>query len=445
MYQMNKKLLLSAMILLLGVVLAACGGSNNGNNAAGSSDQPQGSDSSGGKKVSFSILIGKPEIAEQFEQTVKQYSKEKNVDINIIPLAGQTAYEKLTTLYASGNAPTVMVLGQEFSEMKTKLADLTDQPWVAHAQKGTLDFVTDNSRVLGMPATVEAFGFVYNKAVLDKAVGGTFDPASIKTRDDLKALFDKIKASGVDALHISPLDWSLGAHFTNIMFTDQASDSADRHAFMDKLKTGGVKLTDNAVYNGWLDTFDLMKQYNSAKDAPLSPTYDDGTLALANGDVGLWFMGNWAYPQLKEANPDAEYGLLPVPVSNNASDYGNTQISVGVPSYWVVDASASTPEQQQAAKDFLNWLVSDPAGQDAYVNKFNYVPVYDNFTVQPADSLSKQIIQYMSDNSTLEWMNNAYPVDAWPKMGASMQKYLSGNIDRAGLTKELTDYWTSVK
>lgn len=435
--EMKKKvLLLAALTLVLGTILTACGGNGNGSEESASS---------GGGGAGFSILIGKPEIAEQFEEVVGQYAEEKNVDINIIPLGTQTAYERLTTLYASGNAPTVMMLGQEFPEMKSKLADLSDQPWVSHAQSGTLDFVTDDSKVLGMPATVEAFGFIYNKAVLDKAVGGDFDPASVKTRDDLKSLFDQVKASGVEALHVSPMDWSLGAHLTNILFTTQSPQSEERHAFMDSLKSGQTDLASNAVFNGWVDTIDLMKEYNSTKDAPLAPVYDDGTLALAGGEVGLWFMGNWAYPQLKEANPDAEYGFLPLPISNNADDYGNSQISVGVPQYWAVDASTSTPEQQQAAKDFLNWLVSDPEGQDAYVNKFNYVPVYDNFSVMPEDMISQSVIAYMDNDQTLEWMNNFYPADGWPKMGAIMQKYLAGTIDRTALAKELADYWASVQ
>lgn len=437
---MNRRFLsLTVLTLTLTLILAACGsGSNN------KSDSEQGN-SSTEKKAGFSILIGKPEIAEQFEKTVKQYSKEKNVEISIIPLGNTTANEKLTTLYSSGNAPTIMMLGQEFPTMQSKVADLSDQPWVSHASEGTLDYVTVDGKVYGMPSTVEAFGFLYNKAVLDKAVGGTFDPASVKTRDELKSLFDKIKASGVEAIHVSPMDWSLGAHVTNVMYTDQSSDSAERRAFMDKLKAGEEDLSSNAVYNGWVDTFDLMKEYNSAKDAPLAPVYDDGTLALANGEVGLWFMGNWAYPQLKEINPDGEFGFLPVPISNNASDYGNSQISVGVPAYWAVDASSATPEQQQSAKDFLNWLVGDPAGQEAYVNEFNFIPVFDDFTIKPEDSVSQSILSYMDGNNTLEWMNSIYPVDGWPKMGVIMQKYLSNNIDRAGLTKEFTDYWKSVK
>ncbi len=43
--------------------------------------------------------------------------------------------------------------------------------------------------------TAAGIGILYNKAVCDAAVGGDFDPSTIKTRSDLKDLFDKIEAT----------------------------------------------------------------------------------------------------------------------------------------------------------------------------------------------------------------------------------------------------------
>ncbi|GJM71188.1 hypothetical protein HMSSN036_34040 [Paenibacillus macerans] len=293
--------------------------------------------------------------------------------------------------------------------------------------------------------SVEAFGFIYNKAVLDKVAGGSFDPSSVRTINDLKALFEKIEAAGVTPITVTPLDWSLGAHFSNILFTDQSPDRETRHKFLADMKSGNVDLANNAVFNGWMDTLDLMKQYNKAKDAPLSAQYDEAPLQLADGEAAMWFMGNWAYPQLKEADPDGEYGFLPVPVSNNADDYGNSQISASVSLYWSIDKEQSTPEEQAAAKDFLNWMVSSEQGQDYYVNQFSAIPAFNNFKIMPEDSLSQSLLFYMDKQQTLEWMNLYFPPDGYPTMGATLQKYLTGNIDRAGVAKEYEEYWKKAK
>jgi len=426
-----KKYLILLLSVVLTFTLAACGQSDS-----------SGGDSKG--KTEISVLLGKPEVIGEFEEMVAEFNDTHEIKVTVVPLAGQNGYEKMTSLYASNNAPTIMMIASEFEEFKDRLLDLSDQEWIGHAQPGTLDFMTVDGKSYGMPTTVEAFGFIYNQAVLDAAVGGTFEPESIKTQDDLKALFDKIEATGKDAIHISPMDWSLGAHLTNIPFATQSSDSGERHQFLQDIADGNVDIASNDKFNGWMDTFDLMKEYNSDKDAPLAPQYDAGPLALATGDAGLWFMGNWAYPQLKELDPEGEYGFLPVPVSNNAEDYGNSEISVGVPAYWVVDQSQSTEEEQQAALEFLNWMVFEE-GQDDYIKDMNFIPVFDNIEIAPEDPISQSVISYMAAGKTLEWVNSYYPPDAYPAFGAALQKYLDDKIDRQELFTEFENYWAGRK
>ncbi|MFN8531380.1 MAG: ABC transporter substrate-binding protein [Anaerolineae bacterium] len=389
----------------------------------------------------------KPEIADPFNEAVATYNASQDqYEVVVIPRDGDPV-QMMTSLSASGNMPTINNMGQEFSLFKDTLCDVTDTTFSQHAFPGTQADVTVDGRVYGMPITIEAFGLLYNQAVLDAAVGGTFDPATINTRSALAELLAAVDAldSTQAAIHLSGLDWSLGAHFTNVMFTDQSSDAAERVAFIDALKAGTSDLANNAVYSGWVDTLDLLMQYNQNAASPLSPTYDDGVLALGSGDVGFWFMGNWALPNLFEINPDVAYGILPVPISDDATTYGNTQISIGVPSNLVIDCAQSTPEEQAGAIDFLSWFVTDPVGQDYWVNRFNFLPVYDTFTIQPQDAMSQQILQYAAEGLSLQWMNNLYPAGGWQAMGASMQKYVAGQLDRAGLAGEIEAYWQTVE
>jgi raffinose/stachyose/melibiose transport system substrate-binding protein len=453
-----KKLVVGFLLLLLALTIIGCSGSTPDTpvdtraeaTAVPDTTAPDTTTDSTAaepaEKVQVTILgTLKPEIADQVEAAIATYNESQDkYEVVSIPL-DTNPVEKMTTLYASGNAPTIMGMGQEFAQFQENLLDLTDVAFSQHALPGTQEPVMVNGRVYGMPLTVEAFGLLYNKSALDEAVGGDFDPNSIQSRSDLQALMDQIAAlEGKTAVHLSPMDWSLGAHVSNKMFSPQSADRAERLQFIEDLKAGTVSLMDNQVFNGWLDTFDLLKEYNANAASPLSPDYDQGTLALGSGDVGLWFMGNWAFPQLNEINPDTDYGILPYPVSDDPATYGNTQISVGVPFYMVIDASQSTEAEQQGAIDFLNWLVTDAAGQDYYINQFKFIPVFDTFTAKPEDSMSRQILSYVEEGRTLEWMNSLYPADGWPTMGVSMQKYLSDNIGREELAQEFEDYWQGV-
>ncbi|GIN58636.1 ABC transporter substrate-binding protein [Lederbergia ruris] len=419
-------------VILSALLLAGCSGGGNSNSKG---------------KTEVSLLIGKEEIAKELDETVEKYndSQDKYI-VKIIPLAGQNATEKLTSLYASKNAPVMINTGvySELSQWKDKFLDLSDLPLVEGIDQQYLDAGTVDDKLIGIPTTIEAFGYLYNKDVLDEAVGGNFDPESITSRKDLEDLMGKIaKLEGKNAIEVSPMDWSLGAHYSNLLFTNQSEDADKRSTFMKEMQEGKVDLDSNQVYNNWVATFDLMKEYNAAKNGPLSADYDSATLGLANGDIGLWFMGNWAYPQLKEANPDANIGIMPVPMSDEENGYGNTQISIGVPQTWAIDASQSSEEQQEGAKDFLNWMYEDEEGQDYYVNKLGFIPISKHNKVEPEDELSKEVLKYLEEDKSLEWMNAHYPPTAFPAMGASLQKYLDNKIDKTGLATELEDYWKS--
>ena len=426
--------------------------SNNNSNAVESNSNSQTENGDEGinenvqeaENVTFSITRVKSEILSPFEDMMEDYMDlNPNVEITYVDAS---EIEQLTALYASGNAPTLYTVDAIFEDYQPYLMDLSTQPWIEHTADGTLDFVTVDDGIYGMPVTVEAFGYIYNKAILDEAVGGDFDTSTINTVDALEELFIQVDAlTGISAIHVSPMDWSLGAHFANVLFTNQSEVRDERHQFMQDMLDGNIDLSENDIYIGWVDTLDLMIEYNQNKEAPLAPVYDDGPLALGLGEAGIWFMGNWAVPQISEADPEGEYGFLPVPVNNDSSFSGNNGISVGVPSYWVIDESQSDEAQRQAACDFLNWMITDPTGQDYYVNQFSLIPVFDNFEISPADYLNQSVMEYTNSGHALEWMNTYFPSDGWSTMGATMQKYLDGIIDREGMAEELEQYWASAQ
>ncbi|SHF29653.1 carbohydrate ABC transporter substrate-binding protein, CUT1 family [Caldanaerobius fijiensis DSM 17918] len=443
---MKKSKILSIVLsaALLVSLLAGCStkSSNTGNSNTTTSAK-------GSETVKITFLNSKGEIQTQLEDAAKAFTKENpNITVEVLPApAGQSPFEKVMAMYSAGNAPTLAMLDPgDIAKFKDKFLDLSGEKWVADAIDWTLSVARVDGKVIAFPLAVEGYGFIYNKAVLDKAFGGNFDPKSIRTRNDLENAFKKVEASGVKALEISPMDWSLGAHFLTIAYADQSKDPAQVDKFLADMKAGKVDLANNKVFNGLMDTFDMMKKYNIDKNDPLSPTYDRGPELIGKGEVGFWFMGNWAWPQIKTFDTNGQYGFIPVPISNNPGDYGNSQIAVGPSKFIGIDKTQNNAAQQDAAKKFLNWLVYSQAGQDALVNKANVIPAFKNITLEPQDPLAKSIKQYMEEGNTLKLeFNTILPSDHWSKLGASMQKYLAGKIDRKGLIGEITDYWKNVK
>lgn len=453
---MKRKLSWLSFMLVLVLTVTACSGKNNNTasespsaskpaESATSEAPSSASAASELKEAKITFLNTKGEIQTQLEEAVKVFNQDYpaiTIEILAVP-AGASPFERASQLYAAGNPATILMLDpSDVMKFKDRILDLSGEKWVPDAIENSL--TKEGAKVLDFPFAVEGFAYIYNKKVLDAAVGGSFDPAMIKTRSDLKNLFTQIEASGKKAIHISPMDWSLAAHFLNSLYADQSKDYAQVEKFISDLKTGNADLANNAVFNGLIDTFDLMIKHNNAKDKPLTPVYESGPEALAKGEVGLWFMGNWAWPNIKGFDAAGEYGFLPVMISDNADDYGNTQIATAITKRLVLDKDKATPEQQAAAKKFLEWLVYEKNGQDFLVNKANIIPAFNSITLEPQDPLAKSIKSYMAKGAMVVGMTSL-PADHWSKVGASMQKYLAGKSDRAALAKDIEAYWKSAK
>ena len=88
----------------------------------------------------------------------------------------------------------------------------------------------------------------------------------------------------------------------------------------------------------------------------------------------------------------------------------------------------------------MNWLVFEADGNAFLTEKCNLVPAYSNIDAAALDPLALSVKKYADDNALVD-NYNYLPDDHISIAGANMQKYLAGQIDRAGLAKDLEAYW----
>ena len=393
------------------------------------------------------VMLGtiKDEIKDQFLGAVDAYNKSQNC-YTLESIQGDkklTFLQNVTPMYAAKKAPTIMYTLQEIPNMADKVMDWTGSKLAKLVPSSLLEAGKVGKKQAGVPSTVEAFGLVYNKKVLDKA---GVNPKKIKTRNDLEAAFKAVKKSGTGAIHFSALWWSLGAHLHNLYFTNAGKTHEARLSVLDQMADGKKKLSSDPVWKNYLATYDLMKKYNNRKPNLTDTEYDRGLADLASGKVGFWFMGNWAEPNLLQTTPDGSFGVMPVPTSNDAASYGNDGISVGVPFYIIIDQEQSTQEERDGAMAFISWLLTTPEGQARWSgpiedNGMNFIPVYNGFTVEPTTYMSQDIAKYIAAGKSLSWINSYYPTGLQDVYGAAAQKYYDGVSDRATFAAELAAAW----
>ena len=385
--------------------------------------------------VSITIFNSKMEIQSQMEEMAAEYSKAKGVDVEVY-YSSDTVAAHMSTKYASGDPYTIaMVDAKDIYSLGAEHAiDLSGEKWVGD----TTQAISVDGKVLGFPVCVEARGIIYNADVISAALGETFDPAAVKTTEDFQAVVDKVIANGIAApTGVMKEDWSLAAHFLAEVY--EQHDDPD--AFIAGIKDGSVKLIEDAKFNALMDTFDVLKNNNYAKDSAISAEREVTEMMLAEGELAFMFGGNWDWSVINAFDYTENMGLMPVP--NNSGDGSEEKLVGGGSKYFYIDNGVSE-EQQQAAKDFLNWLVYEEDGQDFLVNKCALVPAFSNITLEVSDPLSASVKAY-SDAGAMIGNYNYLPDDHYAKCGASFQKYLAGAVDRAGFADEITAYWATAE
>jgi raffinose/stachyose/melibiose transport system substrate-binding protein len=433
---MKNKIITAVLPLALGVSLAACGSGTSTSNAGGDAGTTDGGSASS-DPVEITIFNSKMEIQSQMEEMAEKYSEEKGVKVEVY-YSSDTVAAHLSTRYASDDPYTISMVDAKdiYSLAADHALDLSDQDWV----KNTTQAIAIDGKTYGFPVCVEARGIIYNADAIKAATGKDFDPTSIKTTDDFQKIVDECIAGGMEApTGVMKEDWSLAAHFLAEVYEQQN----DPDAFIAGIKDGSIKLIEDKKFNEMMDTFDVLKNNNYAKDAAISAEREVTEQKLAEGEIAFMFGGNWDWSVLNAYDYSENMGMMPVP--NNSGDGSSEKLVGGGSKYFFIDSSSKTSEAQaQAAKDFLNWLVSDPEGQDFIVNKCALVPAYSNITLPVTDPLGASVKQY-ADKGALIGNYNYLPDDHYAKCGASFQKYLAGEVDRAGFADEITAYWATAE
>lgn len=402
--------------------------------------------------VKISMLNSKGEIQSNLEEVARLYTARTGVELEIMAApSGTSPFEKISAMYSSGNPPTMAMVDttDAVALAKEKSLDLSDEKWVQDAMAYEID-----GKVYSFPLGVEGKGLIYNKTVVEKVLGHSFDPKEINTVSELKSIFDQLQgfidsgqAEQNNLLLRSPMiiskeDWSLGGHFLSFLYESQADNTEDVQNFIEQLKTGEIKLITNDRFNQLLDVFDMVKQYNINKVSPLAADYVVDPLYLADGDGAFWFNGNWAWPNIAEFIDDDntnEYGFMPIPLTDDENDFANNMLLGTGSKQILIDKVVAAEQEQQAAKDFFNWLVYDEEGQQAQVITCNLVPAFRNIELEPNDPLGKVIKSYVTENKTV--FGPLVPADHWSILGAQMQQYLADKISREDLATAIESYW----
>lgn len=341
------------------------------------------------KEMADKIVIfqSKVEITDQLEALAEEYKEETGVEVEVWGTTGDDYPKQIKTKLSNKQGPTVFSLqpGAEVEQLKAYVADLSDLSFIGDIAEGMAPQI--DGKVVGIPYTVEGFGLVYNKDMID--------PAVVKDYDSFVKMLEEKKAEGINGFSLSQEAYFLIGHILNTPFALQA-DPLD---YLTKLNAGEVKMADTPEFQEFAK---IMESIRANTNNPLEVNYDKETGDFATGKSASIHQGNWAYSMFKDYDVQFDMGMMPLPIS------GNDSIAVSVPTAWFVNSQASEGEIN-AGKAFLEWLYTSETGTRYLMEEFGFIPVVKSMESPQLDPLSQEVAKYAAEGKTISW-----PMSMWP-------------------------------
>ncbi len=425
---------LFSILFLVSVVLTGCSSSDDAGSGDGGSD---------GDKVTLDVFQFKVEFKDQFEDVAKQYEEANpGVKINIQTVGGGEDYgAALRSKFASGDEPAIFNIGgpTDVIDWEDNLADLTNTKAADAALEGTLDGVTKDGKVLGLPFNQEGYGLIYNTEIFEKA---GINPEDIKDMASLEAavktLDEKKGDLGLDAVFALPAKetWVTGQHLANAFISPEFDGNVTK-AF--ESKTIGFEYSD--AMKAFVD---LQNKYSVQPTVSLDYSQQVEEL-FSTGKVAIIQQGNWVYGSIAgidEELANSKVDFLPIPVPG----YKEDSIPVGVPMYWAVNSQKDKKVVEEASK-FLDWLYTSDEGKEVVINDFKFVPAYEGYDASKiSDPLSKAVYEYSEAGKTIGWTFSGYPLN-WAQnvLGANIQKYLLEEASWDDIIKDSKKQWEEAR
>ncbi|MDR1470668.1 MAG: ABC transporter substrate-binding protein [Spirochaetaceae bacterium] len=411
-------------------------------------------------KGSVYILQFKPEIASQWEQAGKQYTAATGVQVKVVTAASGTYEQTLRAEISKSAPPTLFQVNGPvgYQNWKDYTLDLKGTAWYSWLSDKSLAITGDDGGVYAIPYTVEAYGIIYNDAILrryfalpGKAVGIS-SAAEITSFAVLKAVAEDIQknkaALGVSGAFASTSfapgeDWRWQTHLLDVPLYFE---------YRDKNATS-LAAIDFTYAPNYKNIFDLYINY-AASEKPLlgNVTVDMSMAEFALGKAVFVQNGYWAWGQISstQGNVVQAEDVKFLPIYIGAPGEEQQGINIGTEAYWSINSRASKANQD-ATIAFVEWLFNTPEGKALAIGQFDYSVPLSTFTeadrANVTNPLTREMFRYLANGSltSVSWVpqNDIPGQDFKNELGANLYQYALGTKAWDALVAEAKASWAS--
>ena len=421
------------VVLFVSVGFLFAGGQQEG---ADAQQKSEGEGEAKAEQVELHFFQFKPYLDDAYKEFAEQFEAENpNVTMKVETIGGGTQWQTiLKSKFAADEGPDIYPVEGEgqYELWQEYIADLSEEPWIDNAVPFALESLQIDGKQMGMPVNLEGYGYIYNKKIFEE-VGIEEKPTNFS---ELRATAQKIQDAGYTPFATGYSTWwVIGLHLMNVAFAQQD----DPEGFVDALNAGEASMADNKLFKDLKNIVDLTVEYGEKN--PLTTDHNKQVQMFANGEAAMIQQGVWKEVPIFEANPDAEVGLLPVPLNNNEK---MDRIPVGVPFNYVVNKTSSEAVQK-AAKEFFEFHVNTEAGQKFMTEECGFIPAYKGVDATALKGVGKDILAYAGKDKTVPWVFGDFPDGFANEATKNIQSYIAGRQEWSKVLENLDKAWQKNK
>ncbi len=404
----------------------------------------------------------KPESAKAYEEIAKVYEEETGVKLKVVTAAANTYEQTLKSEIAKKDAPTIFQVNGPigFNEWRDYCMDLKNTQLYSILSDKSLA-ITEGDGVYAIPYVVEGYGIIYNAEILEKYFAlsnrqkEVNSAGEIDSFEELKTVVEDMTAHktelGIEGVFGSTSlssgeDWRWQTHLMNLPLYYEFIENEN---YSDPT-LAGLNTTDISFKyaENYKNIFDLYIN-NSATEKGLlgSKSVADSMAEFALGKVAMIQNGNWAWSQISEVkgNTVKQEDIKFLPIYTGTDDEDEQGLCVGTENYLAINSKAS-PEQQQAAADFLAWLFTSEKGKGYVTNSLGFLTPFNTFSEdeQPDDPLARELIRYMNSDkvTSVPWIFTSFPSENFKsEYGNLLLGYAQGSKTFDEVKKGAIDLW----
>ncbi|HEY6554645.1 MAG TPA: extracellular solute-binding protein [Vicinamibacteria bacterium] len=303
--------------------------------------------------VLLALLLSAPAVAQKeivvwhgyrggekaaFEKVVNQFNQsQKGVKVSTLAVPYDAFADKITAAVPRGKGPDVFIFAQDrlggwiaAGNTVEPLDFFLDDKIKGRYLKATMDAMTYQGNVYGLPLNFKVITLIYNKKLM---------PTPPKTSAELVAMGKKLTGAGRFGLAY----W----------YSDFYYHAALMNGFGGGVFGAGRKPTINSAPN--IQSLDLLNKWIGQKFMPEEPSTALITALFNQGKAAMVFSGPWF---LGEVSKDIDYGLAPLPTLNEA---GGKPMRPWMTVEGVYIAAPS--KNKDAAFELIKYLTDVPAAR----------------------------------------------------------------------------------